>query len=100
MEGDLAAGPRRVRQEARRIGREIEGTVSDVHSDLRRISRKHEEEVARMASSIEETLRHDVAPSIKRTGRSLARQIEDGLLDMQDEVRRGARNIEQSLRAG
>ena len=30
-EGDLSAGPRRVRQEARRIGREIEGTVSDVH---------------------------------------------------------------------
>lgn len=96
-EGDLAAGPRRVRQEARRIGREIEGTVSDVHTDIRRISRKHNEEVARLSSSLEETLSRDVAPSITRAGRSLARQIEDGLMDMQDEIRRGTRKLEQAM---
>jgi hypothetical protein len=97
-EGDLSAGPRRVRQEARRIGREIEGTVSDVHSDIRRISRRHEEEVARLASSVEDTLSQEVAPSILRAGRSLVRQMEDGLLDLQDEIKRGSKKIEQSLR--
>ena len=97
-EGDLAAGPRRVRQEAKRIGRELEATVGDVHSDIRRISRRHEEEVARLASSIEDTISSDVAPSIERAGRRLVRQMESNMMDLQDEIARGARKLEQSFR--